>query len=99
MTGVPPWLAIWLYLMGANGVAFAAFGIDKRRAMQGEWRISEQNLLFLALAGGTGGAYLGRWYFRHKTRKQAFSVPLHAIALIQIGLLAWILGGHSLLPA
>ncbi len=99
MADIPPWLAIWFLLLAMNGSAFAAFGIDKQRAIHGEWRISEQNLLLLAFIGGTGGAYLGRWYFRHKTRKQGFSAALHLIALIQIGLLGWMVTRHSLLPA
>ena len=93
------WLIVWIYLLVVNIGAFAAFGIDKGRAQRGEWRISQQNLLFLALIGGTPSAYLGRWYFRHKTRKTSFSGPLHLIALIQLGLLGWLLTGHSLFPA
>ena len=96
---MPVWLILWFYLLTVNGGAFAAFGIDKGRALRGEWRISEQNLLFLALIGGIAGAYLGRWYFRHKTRKASFSGPLHLIALIQLGLLGWVMTGHSLFPA
>ena len=78
-------------LMALNITAFAAFGIDKARARAKVWRISEGNLLGLALLGGTGGAYLGRWYFRHKTRKASFFRALHMIAAAQAALLVWAL--------
>jgi len=85
-------------LIAVNFCAFAAFGIDKARAEQGAWRISEGTLLRLALIGGTPGAYAGRALFRHKTRKQPFSGQLHAIAGLQLAggamLAVWLgLGG------
>lgn len=76
-----------------NFTAFAAFGIDKIKAQAGHWRVQESTLLFLALLGGTPGAYAGRSIFRHKTRKQPFSGQLHSIAALQCvalaGLAAW----------
>ena len=78
-------------VIAMNFIAFAAFGIDKARAENGQWRIAEETLLFFALIGGTAGAYAGRALFRHKTRKQPFSTRLHQIALVQIGGLAWLL--------
>ncbi len=76
-------------LIAMNFVAFAAFGIDKARAEAGAWRISEANLLGLALLGGTIGAYAGRKLFRHKTRKQPFSSLLHTIAAVQLAVIIW----------
>ncbi len=67
-----------------NFAAFAAVGIDKARAEQGAWRISEETLLLLAFFGGTIGAYAGRAMFRHKTRKQPFSGQLRAVAALQL---------------
>ena len=61
-----------LYLGAVNLAAFAAFGADKLLAWAGVRRISEGNLLTLALVGGSPGAYAGRHLFRHKTRKQPF---------------------------
>jgi uncharacterized membrane protein YsdA (DUF1294 family) len=71
-------------LVAMNFAAFAAFGIDKARAEQGAWRISEATLLQLAFLGGIAGAYAGRALFRHKTKKQPFSGQLHAIAALQL---------------
>ena len=76
------------YVAVINGVAFAAFGIDKWAARAGGWRVSEAKLLGLAFIGGSPGAYAARHLFRHKTRKQPFSGELHTIAVLQIVALA-----------
>ena len=81
------------YLIAINFAAFAAFGIDKMRAVaigprRGKRRTSEADLLSLAFVGGTLGAYAGRAVFRHKTRKQPFSSHLHTIAILQIAALS-----------
>ncbi|HMJ93075.1 MAG TPA: DUF1294 domain-containing protein [Allosphingosinicella sp.] len=68
-----------------NAWTVLRFWQDKQRARTGDWRISEADLLALAAIGGTPGAFLARWLFRHKTRKQPFSTVLLTIAVIQIG--------------
>jgi uncharacterized membrane protein YsdA (DUF1294 family) len=82
-------------IIAMNFAAFAAFGIDKARAEQGAWSISEENLLLLAFFGGTAGAYAGRAAFRHKTRKQPFSGQLHAIAVLQVIAAALVVGYYT----
>lgn len=63
---------------------------DKRRAMAGERRIPENNLLGLALIGGSPGAFVACHLFRHKTRKEPFSTWLKTIACVQSGaLIGW----------
>ena len=37
-----------LYLIFINIIAFCAYGIDKKRAVRNQWRISEKALLGLA---------------------------------------------------
>ena len=61
------------------------FWQDKQRAMAGERRISEGDLLGLALIGGSPGALLARHLFRHKTRKQPFVTYLYLILAVQVG--------------
>ena len=78
-------------LIAVNFAAFAAFGIDRAKAEAGAWRLSESTLLWLALLGGTPGAYAGRSAFRHKTRKQPFNSHLFSIAVLQVlGLGGWL---------
>ena len=74
---------------------FTLFGLDKIRAEEGSWRVSEGTLLFWAFLGGTIGAYTGRAVFRHKTRKQPFSSNLHQTAMLQV-LAAALAGGWML---
>ena len=66
-----------------NLVTLATFGVDKALARGGHRRVRETTLLWLALIGGTPGAYAGRALFRHKTRKEPFSNQLFAIAVLQ----------------
>lgn len=81
------WISIISGLLLVNIFAFVQFGRDKARARAGQRRISEADLLFVAMIGGTIGAYAGRARFRHKTRKESFSLKLHLIAMVQAGIL------------
>jgi uncharacterized membrane protein YsdA (DUF1294 family) len=64
------------------------FWQDKQRAMAGERRIPESDLLGLAILGGSPGALLARHMFRHKTRKEPFSTQLLVIIALQGGVCA-----------
>ena len=68
-----------------NAWTILRFWQDKQRAIAGQRRFSEADLLVLALLGGSPGALLARHLFRHKTRKQPFSTQLFAIIALQIG--------------
>ena len=75
----------WIfYFIGINIVTFIIYGIDKWKAIHGAWRISERNLLLLAIAGGTLGAYVAMYVFRHKTRHEKFVYGIPFIAICQI---------------
>ncbi len=79
---------ISLYLVAVNLWTLGTFRYDKQQAVAGGRRISEANLLLLAIIGGSPGAFAGRHAFRHKTRKEPFSTALQLIAAIQVGILA-----------
>ena len=68
-----------------NLVTVLRFWQDKARAVAGERRIPESDLLGLALIGGSPGALLARRWFRHKTCKEPFSTQLFVIIALQIG--------------
>lgn len=76
------WVAV-IYLWAINALTLLAFGWDKARAKRRRRRVPERRLLWLAALGGSPGAILGRWMFRHKTRKRGFSVWLFAILIAQ----------------
>ncbi len=67
-------------------VSFLLFGRDKRRAMQGAYRIRERTLLFCALLGAPG-ALLGMRVFRHKTRKPLFRVLVPFFLILDVAAL------------
>ena len=68
-------------------VAFAAYGMDKRKAKKNAWRTSEKTLLLLAACFGGIGAVLGMKVFRHKTQHTSFRIIVPLCALIQIAVL------------
>ncbi|WP_109310681.1 DUF1294 domain-containing protein [Ruegeria sp. AU67] len=72
------WIAV-IYLWVVNTLTLLAFGWDKLRARRRKGRIPERKLLWLAALGGSPGALLGRWIFRHKTRKRLFSYYIFGI--------------------
>ncbi len=76
--------ALLYYLIVINILTFAVYGIDKWKARQGSWRISEATLLMLAVIGGTIGALLGMQVWRHKTMHLKFKYGLPLILLAQI---------------
>ena len=56
------------YLVTINIIALALYGIDKYRAVRHKWRIPERTLLLVSFIGGSAGALMGMFLFRHKTR-------------------------------
>ena len=79
--------ALLYYLIVINILTFAVYGIDKWKARQGSWRISEATLLMLAVIGGTIGALLGMQVWHHKTMHLKFKYGLPLILLAQIALI------------
>ena len=75
---------VLLYLELVNLTAFALFGIDKRRARRGQWRVPEAVLMWSAVLGGAIGALGGMLLFRHKTRKPRFTVGIPVILGMQL---------------
>ncbi len=61
-----------LFLLITNLITFIVFGIDKRKAVKGRWRIPEKTLLLMGLVFGSVGQLLGMKVFRHKTNKWYF---------------------------
>ena len=76
-----------IYLIAINLLAFLLFGIDKRRAIQGRWRIPERTLLLASLFGGSLGGLAGMYLFHHKTHKPKFFVSLPVFLLVHLYLI------------
>jgi uncharacterized membrane protein YsdA (DUF1294 family) len=71
-------------------VTFLVYGIDKWKAKQGSWRISEAILLILAVIGGSIGALLGMKVWHHKTMHKKFKYGVPTILIIQIILIGYL---------
>lgn len=78
---------MWLlYLILMNAAAFLLMHTDKQKAKKKKRRIPEVTLLGSAILGGSIGALLGMYIFRHKTRNPMFSNGIPAVLLVQIAL-------------
>ena len=89
-SGIEMTEALLYYLIVINVVTFLVYGIDKWKAKQGSWRISEATLLILAVIGGSIGALLGMNVWRHKTMHKKFKYGLPLILIIQIILIGYL---------
>ncbi|MBP5676192.1 MAG: DUF1294 domain-containing protein [Bacteroidales bacterium] len=76
-------MLIW-YLIGINVLTFLLYGIDKWRAQRDRWRIPEDTLIWLAIVGGSIGALLGMYLFRHKTKHRKFTIGIPVILAVQL---------------
>ena len=79
-----------LYLLLINAAAFLLMLVDKLKAKKNRWRIPERTLFGSALLGGSIGAILGMYTFRHKTRHVSFTLGMPAILIAQVALAIWI---------
>ena len=74
-----------------NIFTFFIYGIDKKRAKNGEWRIPEVQIHSMELLGGTIGAYIGQRCFRHKNKKKSFLATFWTVLFIQFFVIIYIL--------
>jgi len=82
------------YLLVINIIAFCLFGLDKYRARRQLYRISEKTLLMVALAGGTAGAWVGMYFWHHKTKHRQFTLGVPVMMLAQIMLVYFFYGQY-----
>ena len=72
------------YLIIINIYQFIFMGLDKLLAIKKKNRISEKSLLISAFIGGSIGAILGMYTFRHKTKKLKFQLLYPLFLIIHI---------------
>jgi uncharacterized membrane protein YsdA (DUF1294 family) len=72
------------YIVIVNILAFCLYGIDKSAAIRQRERIPNRILLLLAVFGGSLGALIGMYTFRHKTKKWYYTVTVPVLLIIQI---------------
>ena len=76
------YIAIIAYLILINIITFIVFGVDKRNAACGKWRVRELTLLELAIIGGSIGGIAAIRVFRHKTQKMKFKICMPLIFIL-----------------
>jgi uncharacterized membrane protein YsdA (DUF1294 family) len=77
------WDVRWVaaYGLGVSLITYWAYAVDKRRAREQAWRVSEGKLHLLALAGGWPGGFLAQRRLRHKCSKGSFQFVFWLIVL------------------
>lgn len=75
---------VLIYLLIVNALAFLLMLIDKQKAKKKKWRIPEATLMGFAAIGGSIGALLGMYTFRHKTLHKKFSIGIPVILFLQL---------------
>ena len=78
---------VFWYLVAINAATFLMYGLDKLLSKSRARRISERALIALAICGGSVGALLAMYLFRHKTRHRKFFIGVPIILAIQVVLL------------
>lgn len=58
--------------------------IDKKKAINNNYRIPEKNLFIVCLIGGSLGILIGMYTFRHKTRHNKFVIGVPIILAIEV---------------
>ena len=81
-------IAIWV--LALNIVTFIVYFVDKIRAEEGKFRISNRMLLGLAAMGGSIGSMAAMFFCHHKTKKVAFAVGIPFMLVAQLALLAFL---------
>jgi uncharacterized membrane protein YsdA (DUF1294 family) len=79
------YIAAWYILLSL--ITFTVYGIDKRKATRGTWRVKEQTLHLLELFGGWPGGFCAQRYFHHKSRKTKFQIVFWMV--VAVHLLVW----------
>jgi uncharacterized membrane protein YsdA (DUF1294 family) len=80
------------YFAFINIIAFINIGLDKWKAKSGRWRTSEWHLMVPGILGGILGVLAGMKFFRHKTRKTSFQIPI--VGIIILNIVYWYLFYH-----
>lgn len=79
---LPNWT--WGLYSALSMATFIVYALDKRAAARGEWRVAENTLHLLSLAGGWPGALLAQQTLRHKSTKASFRRVYWATVVLNV---------------
>ncbi|HEY9581835.1 MAG TPA: DUF1294 domain-containing protein [Savagea sp.] len=78
-------MIIWIiYYILLTIIGTIAMRVDKRRAILGQYRVSEKRLLTIGLLGGGFGIAYGARRYRHKTTRFSFMYGAPLMTLIHV---------------
>ncbi|MBT2691220.1 DUF1294 domain-containing protein [Bacillus sp. ISL-47] len=83
-------LIVLIYLV-MNLAGFVLMKLDKEKAKRNQYRISERNLWLVAFFSGAAGMTIGMNTFRHKTKHLQFKMGLPFLALLEAGLILYLI--------
>ena len=75
---------LWVYLGVISIVGFILPAVDKIKAQQGKWRISEKSLFTVSVLGGSVAMYISMPLFHHKTKHKRFMIGIPLIIVLQL---------------
>ena len=73
-----------VYLVIINILSFILMGLDKYKAINNHWRISEYTFFGLALLGGSFGTLIAMPIFQNKTKKTPLRVSFCFIGIARL---------------
>ena len=74
-----------------NITTFFAYGVDKRAAQRGAWRVSERDLHMLEFLGVWMGDWIAQKFFHHKTSKKSYQAMYKLMILMEFAAIYFIL--------
>lgn len=77
-------------ILALSILCFVLVFVDKKRAIDGKYRIKESRLFLISFFGGALGCLVGMYIFRHKTKKQSFTVIIPIFLFVHIVLLIFL---------
>jgi len=84
-----PFPVLLLYL-GASGITFLVYAVDKAAARHSGWRTRESTLHLLSVVGGWPGALAAQRLLRHKSAKESFQSTFWITVAINIVAVGWL---------
>ncbi len=80
-------IVLMSYILGLNSLTYIIYAYDKKQAILGRYRVSEQFLLLLVVGGGMFGAILSMVVHRHKIKKMTFIIKYIIASIVFVYLL------------
>ncbi len=85
---------IFVYFLIINLAGFFLVLVDKRKSIEGKWRIPEREFFIFTILGAGLGEYISMFLFRHKTKHWSFLIGIPLLSAVSYTLLFLYLAGN-----